>query len=269
MANARRKYSARRPTRRPTKRTRKGSAKPSKSLAKKIKTVIHAQTETKQAFYPLTLTAFNSGISGSGDAIQIMPNISRGTSDNNRIGDQSRAMSLSLRGHMYLTTSNNSAANARIGVRMFVVSPKYTPNFTLAQAAAPTWMPTLLKKGGTTTAFTGVISDLYAPVNTDAVTCHFDRVTYITIPYLYQGLGTGSVNTLASWDLKDSCKFFNIKLKCKNKLLRYDDSIDPLLPVNYGPVFLVGYCKLDGSSVDTVSTQLNVAFDSVFNYEDA
>ena len=44
----------------------------------------------------------------------------------------------------------------------------------------------IVKKGGTQTAFTGVVSDLYAPINNDAITTYYDKLIYIQNPILLQ-----------------------------------------------------------------------------------
>lgn len=257
----------RRPRRRMGKKT---ARKSSKSFVKKVQAIIHKDVETKQAFHTLDLTNFNSGINAVGDAIRILPNISNGTSDNARIGDQLRGMKLTVRGHMNLSTANNGTSVARIAVRMMVVQPRNYSNIDNVQSNATTWMSTLLKKGATTTNFTGTISDLYAPINSDAIIKYYDRVTYVTMPVLYKETGITNVNTLTAWDLVNSTKFFNISLKMKNKLLKYDTTgSSATQPMNYAPTFIVGYVKLDGTTPDTVNTQVSCAFDAVFDYEDA
>ena len=255
--------------RRPRRRVSKKPAKPTKSFVKKVQAIIHKDVETKQAFHTLALTAFNSGIDSTGDAIRILPNISNGTADSNRIGDQLRGMKLSLKGHMILSTStNNNSSNCRVAVRMMVVQPRNYSNIDNVQTNATTWMSTLLKKGATTINFTGTISDLYAPINSDAIIKYYDKIVYITIPYILQ-VGIPA-NQQVSQDLVNSTKFFNLSLNMKNKLLKYDTTgSSAQQPMNYAPTFILGYCKLDGSTPDTLSTQVSCAFDAIFDYEDA
>lgn len=258
---------------RPYKRTYKKS---SKSFVKKVQAIIHKDVETKQAYNALALTAFNSGIDAVGDVIQVVPNILNGNTDNTRIGDQLRGMSLRIKGHMIssvLPNPNTSSANCRIAVRMMVVQPRYLSNYNQASSSAAVWLPGLLKKGGTTTAFTGVISDLYAPINTDLIIKYYDKVVYVTIPFTQYALsgviGSTNINNTVSIDLVNSTKFFNINLKMKNKLLKYDVNISNVQPTNYAPCFLLGYCHLDGSSPDVLNTQVSCAFDAIFGFEDA
>ena len=117
--------------------------------------------ETKQAFHQNALTNFNSGISGSGDCLQVIPSIASGTLDNQRVGDQIRPQSLSIRGiiNMVPQDPTQSLGVRRIGVRVMIVSVKAYPTYAVAAANTATWMPGLLKKGGTTTSFAGALDD--------------------------------------------------------------------------------------------------------------
>lgn len=270
------------PKRKPAKKGAKRPAKPSARLAKQVKAIIHSQVENKQAFHTLDLTAFNSGINSGGDAIRIFPNIANGTSDHSRIGDQLRGMSLQIKGHMLqnavqaITSSLGSVptSNSRIAVRMMIVQPRNFSQIDNVISNATTWMSTLLKKGNSTTNFTGSISDLYAPINSDAIIKYYDKVIYLPIPsvnFVNAGFaGATNVNAPVAIDVGASCKFFNISLKVKSKLMKYDTTgSSALQPVNYAPTFILGYCKLDGSTPDTITTQVSCAFDAMFQYEDA
>ena len=67
-----------------------------------------------------------------------------------------------------------------------------------------------------------------------------------------------------------TCKFFNINLKVKNKLLKYDASENSALtPVNYNPILLIGYAHLDSSTPDTLNTEINLCYDVRMTYQDA
>lgn len=255
-------------------RARKGAAaKPSKAFVKKVKQVLHKDVETKQAFNNQfgQIQSYNSAINSSGDCAILVPNIANGATDNARIGDQIRAQKLSIKGHL-ITRFTGSAGttyyqNCRIGVRMFIVQPKSFMSQGNIVSNAATWQATLLKKGGTTTGFTGLISDLYAPVNTDAITCYYDKVFYVQNPYSNAVLGSGANNLLMP---TGTTKFFSKTLKLRNKLLKYDSSIDAgLTPTAYNPVLIMGYSYLDGSSADAVTTNLAMSYVSVLDYEDA
>jgi len=216
--------------------------------------------ETKQAFGTVSNTYYNSGVNSSGDIITILPSISQGTADNARIGDQIRGQSLVLKGALQLVSPTSVLSNCRVAVRMMVVQPKIFGDVGQAQATT-SWLNYLLKKGGTTTAFTGILSDLWAPINSDAVTKYYDKVVYLTAAY-------NPVNGQST--LGNSVKFFNHKFNMRNKLIKYDSSISSgLYPTQYAPIILIGYVHMDGTGPDTLTTAVSMSFDSVFKYEDA
>ena len=241
----------------------KKSVKPSKSLVKVVQKIIHKDAETKQAYTSLATTAFNSGITSTGDIIQVLPNIAQGSADNQRIGDQLRGQSLIIKGAIVgnpSTGSYGTFANSRLGVRVFVVQPRNLSDLTSVQASA-SWLNQLLKKGGTTVAFTGVISDLWATLNTDDIIKYYDKVHYITMPYQSTALGSAVMS--------GSTKILNIPIRMRNKLLKYDNGISSgITPTNFAPVMLIGYAHMDASSPDSLTTAINCQFDYIFNYED-
>lgn len=243
------------------------SKKVTKSFKNKVMKVIASQAETKQAFTTQTPVDFNSGISGAGDCLRIIPNISKGTNDNNRIGDQIRCKSLNIRAILQMLPQGLGQGDSvrKIAVRFMIVTPKGYANWATASANASTWQAQLLKKGGTVTSFTGAIDDLFAPGNTDAITFHYNRVIYFNQSTYGQSTASG----LVAFDQSHLVKFLNIRLKMKNKLLKYDDNIDSgLTPSNVGYFVLVGYSFVDGSSPDTLSTRVRLQYDTILNYED-
>lgn len=244
----------------------------STNLVRKIKQVVSSLNETKQAYYNSgnTLTLFNSGIDAVGDLQQIVPNIANGTEDNQRIGQQIRSKSLNIKGYIKLNVNdvNDSTRLPSVIARMMVVSMKTAPNFSEAQAQAPK-IGSLLKKGGTTVPFSGLLSDINAPINTDVFTVHADKKFYLNQSYV-NSTGVSPPSTIIAQDIRNTVKFFNINVKCKNRVLKYDEDVSSdLLPTNFAPFILLGYSYLDGSAADTLSTNLGLQYISTLNYEDA
>lgn len=249
---------------------KKRVAKPSKKFAKAVQKVIHANAETKMATVQQAFTSFNSAISVAGDIYPIIPAINQGIQDNNRLGDQCRGQKIRLRGHLIMAQNyNTGVSNCRIAVRLMVVQPKAYATLDTVQANYATWMPSLLKRGGTSVAFTGLISDLYSDVNTDAITCYYDKIIYMTLPHENRITGTTNVNTVGVSDLRQTVKFFDLTRSLRNKLLKYDPAFTSgQQPSNFSPVLVVGYAHLDGSSPDTVDTQVSIQFNSNLYFED-
>jgi len=253
--------------RRPKRQYKKKNTKikASKAFVKKVQAVIHKNVETKQGYHAITAENFNSGIDSTSDIKRLMPNISKSTDDNGRIGDQITARSLVVKGAIVYNPSTlqyGTFANARLGVRLMVVQPRVYSNLDLIQSNAATWTQYLLKKGGTTSSFSGVLSDLWSPINSDGIIKYYDRVFYLDAPY--QATAVGSVQLL------NSTKLFNIRMKLRNKVIKYDSSVSSgIQPSNYAPVLVIGYAHMDGSAVDVATTAIQMSYDSIFDYEDS
>jgi len=241
------------------------------NFVKAVKKVIDRDTETKQAWFSSgnTLTQFNSGINSSGDMLQVIPNIAEGTGSAQRIGSKLKAKSMTIKGHMRYNTNDLADVNypTCIYVRMMVVSAKYRQNYSdLTGSTAP--LSQLLKKGGATSAWTGTFSDMNAPINTELWTVHAQRKFYLN-QSAFPTVGAAAPSATVANDVKNLIKFFNIPIRCKNKILRYDPGLGAnIQPTNYSPIILLGYCYLDGTSPDTISTPLGMEYIVDFRYED-
>lgn len=232
-----------------------------------VQKMMRQGVETKQAYLTQTPIDFNSGITVTPDALQVIPNISNGTGDNSRIGDQLSPQNLSIRGIVQMLPQGANATyyDRKIAVRMMLITPKSYGNWTSASANCTTWMPALLKKGGTTVGFTGDISDLYAPINTDAITCHKQKIFYFN----QTAFPNGTIN--ASMDQSHLVRFFKWNIKFgKTRKFKYDANIGSgLTPSNAGYIIVLGYVFVDGTAPDTIATRIRLQYDSVLNYEDA
>lgn len=235
---------------------------------KRVLNVIRGQNETKQAFHNMASTDFNSGISGAGDALRIVPNIAQGTDGHQRVGDVITPQSLNLRMILQMLPqgANQSQSYCKIGCRVMIVSPKSFPTWASASANTASWMPFILKKGGTVTSFTGDVSDLFAPTNTDVITTHWNKVYYFNQPWASSSTG------MAAFDQSHLVRFVNKTIKFgSTKKFKYDANIDAGLTPSNGNayVMLIGYCFVDGSSPDTLSVRIRAQYDCILNYEDA
>jgi len=250
---------------RTVKRTLRRRKIPSQSIRALVKREIHRNIENKSAYHSYALTGHNSSIANMGDAIQVFPNIQKSINENGRVGAHIKQMSMVVRGHFILSTIGNETTSTfkhNIAVRVMCVKVKQFRNVKDAINNYSIWMPSLLSKGSSGAAFTGVIDDLYADLNTDVVTKKYDKIFRVSQGYYNTGDNSypPSLNT---------AKMFSFNIKDKS-LLRYDDSVDSgLTPTNSGYVMLLGYVFLDGTTPDTVSTTINMAFNTSVKYEDA
>lgn len=245
--------------------------KSSPVLKKAVAQILSAKVETKEAYHNSgnTLTFFNSGINAIGDMMQIVPSITTGTGDNTRNGSQLLAKSLNIRGYIKLQPGDtlDQTTLPSVVARLMVVTYKPRPSYIEATASA-SGLNGLLRKGGTISAFTGLLSDIHAPINTDLWTVHADKRFYLNQSFL-NGLGAAVPSNSVAQDIRNTVKFFNINVKCRNRVLKYDaTSGSDLYPTNFGPMLLLGYSYLDGSSPDTVSTQLGLQYITTLKFED-
>lgn len=271
-----------RKSKKPYKRTRKASArKPrrvrSNTFEKKVKAVLAKQTENKHSYFSSgdSLTLFNSGINSAADMMQVLPSVSIGTADNQRIGDELNGKTLRVKGFMRLTpkaatgTVTNDPKISNVVVRLMIVSLRQIGNYGLATNNSAL-LSGLLRKGGTTTNFSGALSDIFADINSDLYVLHHNSVHYLTQDYVFVPSSTGGtyVNAPVAMDIKDSIKFFNIAVKCK-KTMKYDVSVDGgIRPTNFAPFLIMGYSYLSGDSPDVVNTQVGMQYISEFIFED-
>lgn len=269
----RRSYKSR-SKRRYAKRTSKytKTAKLAPSTKKAINKLINQSIETKQAFTTSgnSLIYYNSGINANGDITPILPAIAGGSGDATRNGSQVMAKSLNVKGYLKLVLNDtvDNTAYPQVIVRMMVVSLKTHQNYTNVSTQG-TSLGALLRKGATVGAFSGNLSDIYAPINNELFTVHYDKKFYLNQTFL-NAIGASQPSQTIPQDLKNTVKFFNLNVKCKNKVLKYDPTYtDSVYPTNWAPFLVLGYAHLDGSSPDTVTTKIGLQYDAVLNYKDA
>lgn len=258
---------------------RKTTITPSKKFAKMVNKVISKKAESKQVSYNLGLTSFNGGVNSAGDVLRIVPSLSQGVSEGDRIGDTVSAQKIDVRGHFFIsvvpTVSNSGGsfspaipANARLMIRAFICSVKKYGNYDDVVANSGGWMSNFLKNGSSSQALNGTIESMYLPVNTDVITVHKEIKKYITVPVIssaFTPVSPTAYALAASFSPTDSVKFFNASLKCK-KTFKYDDT--NFSPQNYAPFMVISYAHLDGSAADVLTTAISATYVSTLHYED-
>lgn len=255
---------------------RKAVRKAKKSnFAKAVKAVMAGESETKEIYHTTgdSLVMFNGVIDSTGDYQQIVPAMAAGVNDNQRIGQVVTARSLNIKGHIKLNVNMLSGTSAdgtslpNVVARLMVLSLKSRSTWPIVNTSAIP-LGTLLNKGGTTTGFNGRLTDIYAPINTEVFTVHSDKRFYLNQEFV-NAIGVSAPSTYISQDIKNTVKFFNINVKCKNKKLKYDEDEGlGLYPNNFAPFLVLGYAFLDGSSADSISTNLGLSYVSTLRYDD-
>lgn len=243
-----------------------------KSVTKIAQGVLDKNAEDKIMYHTsgdAVLLNFNSTISTTSDYIQILPNCSSSVEENGRVGDKVTVNRYNVSGYIRFNPalgamSTGSPGVCQVGIRMMILSLKKSQSWDLVTSSANPLL-NLLRRGGTTVGYSGQIADLSNPINTDLFTVHHNKVFYMSQTFTGQTTAVGFYNT----DIANQIKFFNFSMKCKKKVLSYDDDTNSgLLPTNYAPFMLIGYSYLNGQTADTVSTNLGAQIQSSLYYQD-
>jgi len=235
-----------------------------------VKAMMHETKEDKVQAYNSGLVQHNSAISGS-DILQLVPRITQGVAEGQRIGNEIVAKSLKVRGLLNLTY-NGASTRSRVGVRVFCFSVKGFADGQQAIANNGSWINAMLREGTEVRAFDGSVKSYFLPVNTDLITVHSDKRYNVTMPFQVN-TGISPDSTSFPVQTQYAYKYFTANIKCKNKKLKYSSitsggGIDTV-PNNWGPLFAVGYCKLDGAAPDVLDTGVSCDFLSEIRFEDA
>lgn len=240
--------------------TRKVTRRPRTTFAKKVKAVISKQAEHKFVSFDSGLIPFNSGINAQNDVVQIIPASTQGIDAGSRIGNEITLKKFNIKGHYLLSTANNAVSSScRIGVRMMVLQAKRYNSFYDANISYGNHLPDMIRTGDAVRGFTGLISDLYLPLNREVYTVLYDKVQYVTMEVILSS--TGATST------RDTVRLFNINLKVLNKKLRYEDSLSNY-PQNWGPFMCIGYAKMDGTAPDVAVNGISLQNISTMEFID-
>lgn len=252
---------------------KKSKGKLFKNLKKEIKSLIHKSTETKYAAVtndPVdTIVKYNSGITTGGDLNLLIPPIAPGVGQQQRIGMKLRLQTCRVKGYVRLDYSVLADAGSTkmpaVAVRVLAISIKRNTQFSSMVSNGAGILGELLRKGQTLTSFQGRLSDLFAEINTDQFTVHYDKVFYLNQDNL-------SSLTNINNTTKDAIKFFDFNVPCRNKELKYGEansSDNGLNNISFNPVLTMGYTYLDGAGADVVATRVGMNYYSTVTYEDA
>lgn len=170
-----------------------------------------------------------------------------------RNGDSIRLTSLKVKGVITIPCydSNQSEDRSLIACRLVCFSCKRYPCYRDMQDNWNTGeqlQRVFLREGAEPLGFDGSLARLWLPINSEVFTSHYDKTFYLNRGYLdktsFSDL-TGSSASAAH--MPNVYKPFNIRLKCKNKVLKYSTPTRTD-PSNYGPQVYLMYAFVDGAS---------------------
>lgn len=258
---------ARRPLRK-RRVVRKKQTKISKPVRSYVNRAIRRNEETKFSTNQYGLTSFNSGISSTGDLVTVLPQISVGTGQNNRIGNKIRPVRLEITGYViYYAAAVGTYNDARmLGARLFCFQDKTSRSYANGINNYQ-----LLNLGGSSNNFTGTALNWVSPHNSAQFKFFADRKMKILKPFgLTNNTTPSSTNAITGMD---SSMFHPFKIVITQKdlpaVLTYDQTDDLAYPVNFSPYISLGYCDLMGAGADTTNAQLSMEFNATLYYKDA
>jgi len=250
------------------KRATKSNAKGKQLVTKnQLYRAIRRNVETKRHSVVSGVVAYNSSIIVAGDFTRVLPLITSGVGQNQRIGAKIKPLSLTIRGHIAYNTNINSnidqAARMIVG-RMFIVSQKSARCYDV-----PLSNFKLLDTGNGGSEFIGVASQTYYPLNTDEFVFHAHKKFVCQKPFGATNLvSPTAANSITSFN-SSMFRPFLIKLTQKQlpAILQYDDSTSN--PINFAPYIALGYADVFGAAADSLTQQLTMNYTATLEYEDA
>jgi len=212
-----------------------------------VKALLHKNVETK--YMGLTYNAgFNNRISGTSDLIKIIPDISSGTGNNDRLGNKITPKGLKVVVSMTVNQVNGSTSIPMLP-RLMVLSAKNVKAWTDIASVDVT---KFLDDGVAERAFGGDITDYQCPLNKEYVIAHKDIKTELS-------LGTAEQNGQRT-------RTYTFWIKCP-KVLNYNDF--DVTPTNFAPFLCMGFAVGDFSVPSEAFLGVRLALTSMLYYEDA
>lgn len=243
----------------------KPAAKAVRSIVKKE---IHKQAEDKFSGVVVDQT-FNSTISSGGECYSLVPSVSVGNLDNQRIGDKIRGKYLMIKGYVQIAENQINYIPPST-VRVMILSQK---NLKTHDQVATTPQPAvdfLLKDNVASSAaraYGGGRYDNLAPINKEMFRVHMDRkfrFNWTNQQTPTAGTGVPTVGWQAG---NDRTKYFTCRIKL-NRTLTYDD-VNGLYPNSLSPFICVGSVCDDDEGPFTLQTPWHVCTQSILYYEDS
>lgn len=231
------------------KRRRVRKAKANKKLATVglVKKLIARNAETK--LVGITHSAqHNNRINTPGDAYPLLPPLSQGTGDNDRIGNRITPKGLLVTVNVYLNDAANTPPQTILLPRILCLRDKINND----SAGLAVDFSHLLDHGQGEHAFNGNLYDYRSPINRDAFIVLKDIKTILC-------MGSAEMNNMY-------IRTFKFWIKCP-KTLEYNDG--QTYPTNFAPFICMGFAE--GNGAVPTDGYLGVVMDhtSTLYYEDA
>lgn len=206
---------------------------------------IDRQIETKVAIKYFRRTGWDNVPDTQARCINMFPNLNQGYERSEREGSKIKLLTLRCQGYIQIPSYFSEESNDRSNImfRLCCLSAKsesFYPDVLANWQGTGNYFDQLLKELSESAPPTGVNRDMWAEINRDLFTVHYDKLFNFSRGDQF-GLDPASG---ATWR-PDMIKFFKFNMKVKNRVLRFAQDTQPgtndgIQPTNFAP-FLVGW----------------------------
>lgn len=221
-----------------------------------------------------TMTSHNSTISSAAECYPMVPQITQGNGDFQRIGDKVRGKYLYIKGmvqyntaYLDLLSTGQTTFVPPATLRVLILSQKNIKVGSEVSTAAD--VAHLLKDNvgtGTARAYTSGVFDNVAPINKDLFRVHMDKKIKLNFRDTNYFAGGGNA-VQAGMVGNDRTKYFSCRIKCP-ATLTFDDG-NGNWPNTFAPFLCMGGVNDDGSAPYTVGTPYRLTALSTLYFEDS
>lgn len=227
-----------------------------------VKKAIHSNVENKVYVSYGNNLVINTITGSTPNAINLMPNMSQGTTQGLRIGNEIKIRSGVVRGHVNLLPWNQTSnpLSTPVFIKMWLCSAKNLNN----PNALSLPISNFFEGGSSSIGFQGNMLDMDLSVNKDYFTVYATRKLQLGSTY---PSSTGPVGTAGYYDnSKMALPFYFTFGKYFKSSLKYNDT-DTNYPTNRNLWIITQAVYADGSSTAVSVAELNYALR--IEYEDA
>lgn len=236
------------------------------------KRVVNRQEETKCAYTQNSLIKFNSGIDTLADLLNVIPQVSRGTQSNQRVGNKISPTRLVVEGHVFAAPDNGlgsliDAVVPPVEVTMYLLRPKNLKDFA-DLTATDTYF---LQRPTGTVQYDGSLGNSILPVDKTNYELVAKRRFVLAAP-ASSFANTGAAVTNAGMVGTNGCsiaKRFKISFKPRGGWEYNESDSSGTYPANQSYFMCLGYTYLQNYTPDTVSVKVQMQYNTTLYYKDS
>lgn len=238
-------------------RRRRAGTKSRRGLANMVKKIVRGQMETKRVGIVGEVTAFNCAASVIGDVYPVVPYLSAGSADQQRVGNTITLMKHQTKGTIKITNSGTIDY-----VTLWYVEDKWNRQcldpLTMVAPAGDIYNVYKNQAQVPTNPIGDWIETGYL-LNTERFRIKRKVFKMAQLPVTFQAAYDGNTTAIRQFSFTQTYK--------KGRKLKYQTEVDTL-PNNFNCYMFVSYQRFD-QSTSTVGTDVTLQATSFFSYKDA